>query len=65
MFRGLYEYNIVWEILISYVELTKLIKWKHLYMWLLQIINILKTLKHCKIFQVAHNSENVCLNTVT
>jgi hypothetical protein len=39
-----------------YDEVTKLIKCKHLYMRLLQIIDRLKLLKHCKIFQVAHNS---------
>ena len=37
---------------IVYANVTKLIKWKHLYVWLLQRINGLKPLKHRKMCQV-------------
>jgi hypothetical protein len=44
-----------------YVKVTKLIKWGHLYMWLLQRINRLKPLKHPKIRQIVYSSLSVYL----
>jgi hypothetical protein len=43
-------------VLIMYAKVTKLIKWKNFYMWLLQTINRLKPLEGRKMCQVGRNS---------
>ena len=62
MFRCLYI--MLRESRIMYTKVTKLIKWKHLYRWLLWKISRLKPLKCCKMCQVVCNSWNACFITV-
>ena len=62
MFRCLYI--ILRESRIMYTKVTKLIKWKHLYRWLLWKISRLKPLKCCKMCQVVCSSWSASFITV-